>query len=128
MPSSSSSSSEAAAASAEPARDQDEDPPPLTRDPGPVGRRGAGLGPLVAERHEEVAAELLGELGLQEGLHEDLEALKVDLLEGRRQDESESVVRVQGHLLFLVMTVFNANLFISLALPPCFCSYLQKLV
>lgn len=61
----------------------------LTGDSGFVGARGAGLWPLVAERHEEVLTELFGEFALQESLHEDLKALKVNLLRGKKKTEQD---------------------------------------
>lgn len=57
----------------------------LTRDSGFVRRWGTGFGSLVAERHEEVSAELFGEFALQERLHEDLEAVKVNVLKKKKK-------------------------------------------
>lgn len=55
----------------------------LTGDSGFVRGRRTGLRRLVAKRHEEVLAELVRQFALQERLHEDLEALEVDLLKVR---------------------------------------------
>lgn len=52
----------------------------LTRDFGFVRTRGTGFWPLVAEGHEEVLTEVFREVALQKSLHEDLKALKVNLL------------------------------------------------
>lgn len=54
----------------------------LTGDSGFVRGRRTGLRRLVAKWHEKVLAELFRQFALQERLHEDLEALEVDLLEG----------------------------------------------
>lgn len=67
----------------------------LTGDSGFVRGRRTGLRRLVAKRHEEVLAELFRQFALQERLHEDLEALKVDLLKGT-SETARVVVRLRN--------------------------------
>lgn len=72
----------------------------LTGDSGFVRGRRTGLRRLVAKRHEEVLAELFRQFALQERLHEDLEALKVDLLKGT-SDTARVVVKLRNVVVCL---------------------------
>lgn len=67
---------------------------PLTRDFGFVRTRGTGFWPLVAEGHEEVLTEVFREVALQKSLHEDLKALKVNLLWKKKENMNVNIMLV----------------------------------